>query len=231
VKLSEATVFSSLPGRILEVLSDSREGAQLGLAIANNTDQPNTYMITVYDAGGAVVGTATQSLPARSSIARFVNEFVPLPPNHYGPVIVSGTGAASLIGLRFTGSTFTTIPGTVLLAAAVSSPPAVTLTRAYTTDTNSVIQNTFTAGQLIRLALAVNNSLSAPAAVGVYYSVISSTFSGGFGSTGSSVPTGANTTYFDLTIPQTAPGTYILTAFVISQGAISSQTTTFTVTK
>jgi hypothetical protein len=231
VKMSEATVFSSPPGLILQILSDSREGAQVGLAIANNTDQPNTYMITVYDAGGSVVGTATQNLPARSSIARFVNEFVPLPPNHYGPVIVSGTGAANIIGLRFTGSTFTTIPGTVLLAAPVNPPPAVTVTRAYTTDTNNVVQNTFTAGQPIRLTLDVNNSLSTPVAIGGYYQVIGAYFVGGGGYSGSSVPAGANTVHFDLIIPQSLPDTYILNGFVISQGAISSKSATFTVTK
>jgi hypothetical protein len=65
----------------------------------------------VGDATGNLVGTATQTLAPRSSIAKFVNEFVTLPPNHYGQVIVSSsTGTASVIGLRFTGAAFTTIP-------------------------------------------------------------------------------------------------------------------------
>ena len=115
-KLSEATVFSSPSARTVQILSDSREGAQVGLAIANDTDQTNTYTISVFDATGNVVGTATETLDARRSIAKFVSEFVKLPPNHSGPVIVSSnsiTGAASIIGLRFTGSAFTTIPETI----------------------------------------------------------------------------------------------------------------------
>jgi hypothetical protein len=92
-------------------MADSREGAQLGLAIANDSDQDNTYTITVYDAAGSMVGSTNRNIAARTSLAAFVNELVPLPPSHYGPVIVSSTtGKASIIGLRFTGGTFTTIP-------------------------------------------------------------------------------------------------------------------------
>jgi hypothetical protein len=70
-------------------------------------------MIAVSDANGNPVGTATQTVPPRSSIAKFVNEFVTLPPDYYGQVIVSSsTGTASVIGLRFTGAAFTTIPET-----------------------------------------------------------------------------------------------------------------------
>jgi hypothetical protein len=53
-------------------------------------------------------------LNARSAVAKFVNQFVPLPANHYGQVIVSSSsGTASIIGLRFTGAAFTTIPETI----------------------------------------------------------------------------------------------------------------------
>jgi hypothetical protein len=114
VKLGEATVFSSPAAQRVQILSDSREGAQVGLAIANDTDQSNTYTIAVYDVNGNLVGSAAQTVAARSSIARFVNEWVSLPPDHVGPVIVSSnTGTASIIGLRFTGSAFTTIPESI----------------------------------------------------------------------------------------------------------------------
>ena len=111
VKLGEATVFSSPAASTVQVLADSREGAQLGLAIANDSDQAATYTIAVYDATGTLVGSTNRTIASRTSIAAFVTELVPLPPNHYGPVIVSSTtGKASVIGLRFTGTTFTTIP-------------------------------------------------------------------------------------------------------------------------
>jgi pseudomonalisin len=113
-KLSEATVFSSPSAKTVQILSDSRENAQVGLAIANDSDQTNTYRISVYDVNGNLVGSTTQDLGPRAAVAKFVYQFVPLPPNYYGQVIVSSdTGTASIIGLRYTGNVFTTIPETI----------------------------------------------------------------------------------------------------------------------
>ncbi len=107
-KLSEATVFSSPAARSVQILADTREGAQVGLAIANDSDQSNTYTIVAGDASGPV------TLGPRSAVAGFLNQFVPLSPDYAGPVIVSSdTGTASIIGLRYTGSVFTTIPETI----------------------------------------------------------------------------------------------------------------------
>ncbi len=113
-KLSEATVFSSPSAPRVQILADTREGARVGLAIANDSDQANTYTIGVYDSAGASVGNSTQTLSARSSVAKFIDELVALPANYYGQVIVSAAnGSASIIGLRFTGNVFTTIPETI----------------------------------------------------------------------------------------------------------------------
>ncbi|HYR85607.1 MAG TPA: hypothetical protein VE422_16075 [Terriglobia bacterium] len=107
-KLAEATVFSSPAARSVQILADSREGAQIGLAIANDSEQSNTYNILAGNAGGTV------TLGPRATIAKFLNEFVTLPANYVGPVIVSSdTGTASIIGLRYTGTVFTTIPETI----------------------------------------------------------------------------------------------------------------------
>jgi peptidyl-Asp metalloendopeptidase len=116
VKASEATVFSSPPAASLQILADNREGARVGIAIANDSDQTNTYSITAYNSSGAMVGSTTKSLAARTSIADFVDNWIPaIPAGYYGQVIVSSTtgGAASVIGLRFTGAAFTTIPATI----------------------------------------------------------------------------------------------------------------------
>jgi hypothetical protein len=114
VKLAEATVFSSPSASIVQILADSREGARVAMAIANDSDQATTYTITVADATGKVVGTTTQTIPARTAVAKFVAEMVTLPMNHVGQVIVSSTtGTASIIGLRFSGNAFTTIPATI----------------------------------------------------------------------------------------------------------------------
>jgi pseudomonalisin len=113
-KLGEATVFSSPSAKTVQILADSREGAQVGLAIANDSDQSNTYTIVATDVTGAVVASTTQQLGPRTTIAKFLGQLVTLPPNYFGPVTVSsGTGTASIIGLRYTGAAFTTIPETI----------------------------------------------------------------------------------------------------------------------
>ena len=46
-----------------------------------------------------------------ANLARFLSNLISLPPNHYGPVLVTSSGgSASIIGIRFTGGVFTTIP-------------------------------------------------------------------------------------------------------------------------
>ena len=116
VKLSEATVFSSPSVGRSQILADNREGARVGIAIANDSDQVNTYTITAYDSTGAMVGSASKTLQARTSIADFVDNWIPgIPANYFGQVIVESTtgGTASVIGLHFTGAAFTTIPAIV----------------------------------------------------------------------------------------------------------------------
>jgi hypothetical protein len=110
-KLSEATVFSSPIASAVQILADTREGARVGLAIANDTDQSATYALSTYDSSGSLVSTTNLTLAARSSRAAFVDQMVNIPASYYGPVVVSST-AASIIGLRYTNNAFTTIPET-----------------------------------------------------------------------------------------------------------------------
>jgi pseudomonalisin len=113
-KLSEATVFSSPSAKTVQILADGREGAQIGLAIANDSDQPNSYNIVITDTNGVVLGSAVQTLDPRSSVAKFLTDFVALPADYVGRVAVSSnSGTASIIGLRYTGSVFTTIPESI----------------------------------------------------------------------------------------------------------------------
>ena len=111
VKISEATVFSSPPASIVKVLTDEREGAHLGLAIANDSDQTTTYTISVTGAPGA--GSVT--LAPRSATAKFINQLVSgIPPSNVGQVVVSSSnGTASIIGLRYSGGIFTTVPESI----------------------------------------------------------------------------------------------------------------------
>jgi hypothetical protein len=119
VKIAEATVFSSPAGAATQILADSREGARVGVAIANDTDEAANYTLFAYDNNGKQVGSATIAMNARSNRAAFADELMRLPAGHFGRIIVSSTnGTASIIGLRFTGGAFTTIPETVLSTAA-----------------------------------------------------------------------------------------------------------------
>jgi hypothetical protein len=116
VKVGEATVFSSPGSARVQILADSRDGSQLGLAITNDSDASNVYQIAVYDASGNLLAAPqSQTISARTSVAGFVNQFVPgVPLNFAGAVVVtSTTGMANIIGLRYTGLSFTTVPATV----------------------------------------------------------------------------------------------------------------------
>ncbi|HYR82739.1 MAG TPA: matrixin family metalloprotease [Terriglobia bacterium] len=112
-KISEATVFSSPPSGTAQVLADNRDGSSLAIAVANDSDQSATYTITAYGSSGVPVGAVSRTLSARTNLAAFLSDLISLPPNHYGPVVVTGNGAPSLIGIRFTGGAFTTIPETM----------------------------------------------------------------------------------------------------------------------
>jgi hypothetical protein len=113
-KISEATVFSSPAAGSVQVLADNREASSLAIAIANDSDQSTAYTITAFNSSGIPVGTVSRTIAARRNLAAFLSDLIPLPANHYGPVLVtSGGGAASIIGIRFTGGTFTTIPETI----------------------------------------------------------------------------------------------------------------------
>jgi hypothetical protein len=112
-KLSEATVFSSPSAEVAQLIADGRDGARLGLAIANDTDRAAIYLIRIDDRNGNEVGRRNLTVGARSSRAIFLDEvFTPLPSN-VGPVLVySDTAPSNVIGIRFSGNVFTTIPST-----------------------------------------------------------------------------------------------------------------------
>jgi hypothetical protein len=112
-KLSEATVFSSPPGTLLEIAADQRDGARLGVAIANDTAAASTVTLSAYIGGTSL--SAQIVIPASSSYARFLDEAIPgVPPNQAGAVTIASDTTVEAIGLRVTGAAFTTIPSTVL---------------------------------------------------------------------------------------------------------------------
>lgn len=106
-KLGEATVFPADEKLSAQMIIDQQGGARLAVAIANNTDAAHSYSISLGGGGQAV----TVSIPARASLAKFIDELFPLPANFVNVVLISTVDLTtfSSIGLRFTGNVFTTI--------------------------------------------------------------------------------------------------------------------------
>jgi hypothetical protein len=117
IVLSEATVFSSPAASIAQLLTDQRNGAQLGIAIANNGSAAKEFVIVALDASGAEVTRKSVQIASRSQIAIFLNQLMSLPPDYVGQVQIStnttDTFDVYAIGLRFTGIAFTTTPVTL----------------------------------------------------------------------------------------------------------------------
>ena len=114
-KIAEATVFpTEVESSSYSIIVDGRDGAQLGLAIANNTDFQRIYSLTLRDWRGAVVSTGSVTVPARSNVARFVNELIsPLPaPGNVYLLNVQALDSSdfSMIGIQLTGPVFSTVP-------------------------------------------------------------------------------------------------------------------------
>jgi hypothetical protein len=108
-KIAEATVFGSeadFGGSFRYRMIADQRGSQLGIAIANDTDLPRTYQLTINSLSGTV------TVPARASVAKFLTEVLPSSANTVGVLKVQASDLSSFyaIGLRFTGGEFTTIP-------------------------------------------------------------------------------------------------------------------------
>jgi hypothetical protein len=112
--LAEATVFSSPNATLAQLLADHRNGAQLGIAIANTSDAAVEIVIKAIDDTGNQVGQGTVQLPAKGQVSKFLFEMLSLPPQFVGRVLIStnpsNVGNIYAIGLRLTGYVMTTIP-------------------------------------------------------------------------------------------------------------------------
>ena len=114
-KTAEATVFpTEYESWSYSIIVDGGDGARLGLAIANNTDLPRTYDLTLWDQAGYPVSTGSATVPARSNSARFLDELISPPPASGSVYLLeiesSGYSRFSMIGIRVTGSVFSTVP-------------------------------------------------------------------------------------------------------------------------
>lgn len=114
-KISEATVFSSPSTTSLRMVADERDGAQLGMAIANDSAQTGSYTIRIYNANGSLIASPQLTVNAGENRAVFLDQLSSILHNSLGSIdIVATSGTASAIGIRFTGEIFTTVPAAVM---------------------------------------------------------------------------------------------------------------------
>ncbi len=114
-KIAEATVFpTEVEFSNYNIIVDGRDGARLGLAIANNTDISRTYDFTLRDPSGGTASTGSVTVPARSNVAQFLNDLISPPPAPWNVYLLevraSDSSDFSMIGLRYTGLVFSTAP-------------------------------------------------------------------------------------------------------------------------
>ena len=112
-KTGGATVFSNGEWESARYIADTREaGSRLGIAVANNTDLPRTYRLTVSNAGGTPLGNTQFTIPGRTSQAKFLDELISGTSGILTLVTIESIDHSdfSSIGLRFVGPVFNTIP-------------------------------------------------------------------------------------------------------------------------
>jgi hypothetical protein len=110
-KISEATVFSTeFESTLFKLIIDNRDNARLGLAIANNTDSDRTYDLQIVGTNGT--RNVSVTVPARRNRAVFADELTTVLAGTVGILTIESRDFSdfSVIGLRFTGGAFTTVP-------------------------------------------------------------------------------------------------------------------------
>jgi hypothetical protein len=93
--------------------ADQQGGSQLAFAIANNTTQTRTYDVSFYGSPGDLYGTVT--IPAQTSVAKFLTEILPASASYVGSMTIALHTSTfldpgfSVMALRYTGAAFRTI--------------------------------------------------------------------------------------------------------------------------
>ena len=90
--------------------ADHRNGARFGVAVANPSDHAIDVSVQVSDDQGEVVVDTTVNVDANASKAFFLDELGTIPEGHTGGIALWANESLYVIGLRFTGQVFTTIP-------------------------------------------------------------------------------------------------------------------------
>ena len=103
---------------VLFVDSSDRLAKNLGVAIVNPNSFAATVTLTLRKNDGTPVATTTVTVPPRQQIAKFVRNLftapIRIPAELTGTLAITSNLAVSVIGLRFRGSNFSTLPVTNL---------------------------------------------------------------------------------------------------------------------
>ena len=110
-----ATVFSSPAGTIFQFPVLTLEN-RLAAAVANDTSSEASCRLVLEDHARVTEGEATFSVPAKSTVARFLDQVIALPGGSFtsGSATLSCDQQVSVIGLYVDGSLFTTLPPAIL---------------------------------------------------------------------------------------------------------------------
>ena len=97
------------------ITADQQGGSQLAFAIANNTTQTQTYEVSFFE-NNALPLRGRVTLPAQTSVSKFLTEILPASANSVGPMRIELNAFTfpdpgfSAMALRYTGAAFTTVP-------------------------------------------------------------------------------------------------------------------------
>ncbi len=137
---SEMTTHS-----VMFVSVSNRLSRNLGIAFTNPSSSPASVNLTLHDEGGTVVATSSLSLQGLHQTARFVTELFSvhqsLLEHMTGTVEIESDKPIAVVGLRFRGSNFSTLPVTRL-----SIPSPVPQIAQDIGGSNAVILPQFAAG-------------------------------------------------------------------------------------
>ena len=169
-----------------QFLADHRNGARFGMAVANPSNRPIDVSVGVADLEGQLIANTTVNVPANAAQAFMVDELVTIPPGHIGQVLIGPSNnpgpSVYVVGLRFTGPVFTTIPATVFQQTTEPTPPPtpttvgggpesgdsdLVVTKFSVSDTNPIAGSTLTLSATVR-----NNGTGGSGGVLLDYSVV-----------------------------------------------------------
>src|SRR6185436_1667384 len=114
--------------------SSGRLSKNLGVAIVNPNSSDVNVTMTLRKSDGSQLGTTTVTVPSHRQVSKFVTQLFSsesaVPSDFTGTLVLTSAGSSplpvSVIGLRFRGSNFSTLPVTSLSGTTTAMPTIAT---------------------------------------------------------------------------------------------------------